>query len=519
MHQPQADTSTTSPSPTLPQGEAVWNEFLRRVHTRLEVETVGFVVVNEGRVLLGCDRVALILAERRSPRLAAVSGQSTVDRRSNVAAAWETFADAAGRSHETLVLDGSPMPGAPVVEAASARLVDVTEARQTVFVPILSPVDELATGTAASRAKATGQAADVSHPECLGWLIGERFTSPASADLLARQAEKLASVSAPALANALQYERLPLRRLGERLRRLRDRKSLSRTLLLLLATASAIAALTLIRVELKVQARGTLEPRERRHVFAPVEGVIVGLDVKHGQDVEAGRRLLVMRRPELEFELARVGGELETERRRLQSIEAARLRGAASGATTDLGDRIRLTAEEEEVRQRLAGLQLQHDELTHQRRSLDVTAPIAGRVLTWDVERQLDGRPVAKGRQLLTVGRVEGPWDLELTVDDRYAGYVRRAQSEGEPVGVEFFAASSAGETHRAVLTTIAARGETDEHSEAVVPATAAVDDGVPRELLHPGGAVTAKIHCGRTAVGYVWFIDVIHFVRTRILF
>jgi hypothetical protein len=51
------------------------------------------------------------------------------------------------------------------------------------------------------------------------------------------------------------------------------------------------------------------------------------------------------------------------------------------------------------------------------------------------------------------------------------------------------------------------------------VSATAAVDAGVPRDLLHPGAAVTAKIHCGRAAVGYVWLVDVIHFVRTRILF
>lgn len=82
MHQPEPI------SPASAEADARWNDFVRRVHARLDVEAVGFVVVNDGRVLVDCDRAALLLAERRGPRLVAASGQEVVDRRSNVAGAW-----------------------------------------------------------------------------------------------------------------------------------------------------------------------------------------------------------------------------------------------------------------------------------------------------------------------------------------------------------------------------------------------------------------------------------------------
>ena len=33
------------------------------------------------------------------------------------------------------------------------------------------------------------------------------------------------------------------------------------------------------------------------------------------------------------------------------------------------------------------------------------------------------------------------------------------------------------------------------------------------------GAGTTAKVHCGRRAIGYVWFHDLIDFVRAKILF
>ncbi|MGC3967797.1 MAG: biotin/lipoyl-binding protein [Pirellulales bacterium] len=152
----------------------------------------------------------------------------------------------------------------------------------------------------------------------------------------------------------------------------------------------------------------------------------MALDATHGQQVQAGRQLLELKRSELDFELTRVEGELLTQERRLSSLQAARLRGAHN-ENADSPELLRLTADEEEARQQVAGLKSQQAELRRQRDALKVVAPIGGEILTWDVRRTLEGRPVLKGQQLLTVGDVAGAWELDLKIVDEYAGYVRRA--------------------------------------------------------------------------------------------
>jgi hypothetical protein len=34
-----------------------------------------------------------------------------------------------------------------------------------------------------------------------------------------------------------------------------------------------------------------------------------------------------------------------------------------------------------------------------------------------------------------------------------------------------------------------------------------------------PGATVKARVHCGRAAIGYVWFHDLVNFVYSRVLF
>jgi len=42
---------------------------------------------------------------------------------------------------------------------------------------------------------------------------------------------------------------------------------------------------------------------------------------------------------------------------------------------------------------------------------------------------------------------------------------------------------------------------------------------GQIRPHLQQGAEVTGKVYCGRRAVGFVWFHDLIAFVQSRILF
>ena len=44
-------------------------------------------------------------------------------------------------------------------------------------------------------------------------------------------------------------------------------------------------------------------------------------------------------------------------------------------------------------------------------------------------------------------------------------------------------------------------------------------DDIVTYPNLRPGATVTAKVYCGRRALGYVLLDDLISFIQTRIIF
>lgn len=498
------------PSPTFEMryGDA-WSQLLRRVHAELDLEVVAATIVNDGRTLADCDRVILLMPERGGWHVVATTGQERFDRRSNVVRAWETFAVVAAPLGEPVSFDGTTFGQAPEVEAALAHLVDVTGAKQLVFVPLFSESPKL-------KEREADEGREIERPG--GWLAAERFQGVGSLDDLLRRTQLIAGISASAVAHADRYRRLPLRKLGEAIDRRLRRRRLTRTAAFGLVAALVVAALFVIPTELKIDARGTLQPANRRHVFAPAEGIVVALDAKHGQQVEAGRQLLELKRPELDFELTRVDGELLTQQRRLSSLQAARLRGART-ENADSPELLRLTADEEEARQQVAGLKSQQEELQRQRAALKVTAPIGGEILTWDVQRTLEGRPVLKGQQLLTVGDVAGAWELDLTVVDEYAGYVRAAEKTGEPVDVEFVAASSSGETHRARLSTIAGRSDVDDEGRSTVAMTAALDGDVPREVLRPGTAVTAKVACGTVSVGYAWTLELVHFFRTKIWF
>ncbi|MCE9548564.1 MAG: hypothetical protein K8T25_24065, partial [Planctomycetia bacterium] len=43
--------------------------------------------------------------------------------------------------------------------------------------------------------------------------------------------------------------------------------------------------------------------------------------------------------------------------------------------------------------------------------------------------------------------------------------------------------------------------------------------DSLDPSELRPGATVTGRIYCGRRAIGYVWFHDVIAFIRSKLLF
>jgi multidrug efflux pump subunit AcrA (membrane-fusion protein) len=269
-----------------------------------------------------------------------------------------------------------------------------------------------------------------------------------------------------------------------------------------------------IQVPLRIDVRGELLPVARQDVFAPRDAIVEELKVDHGTEVAAGETLLNLRDPDLALEIARVAGETSTAQRQLEAIRTTRTTAAGQGV--DPVERYRLSAQEEELKTRLANLAREGELLQSQRESLAVLSPLAGRVITWEVDERLAGRPVERGQVLVSVANTDGEWQLELQIPDDQMDAIRRAATNGEPVEVEYRLGSDTSQLHRATITDIAQRADivqlpTGEETRSVV-AHARPSGEIPAELreaaLRPGGSVRARIVCGEHPVGYVWLRD-----------
>lgn len=477
--------------------------FAQAVHGGLDLRHVAHAIANDGRQVLGCDRLSVAVLHGRKARLAAVSGVDAIDRRAAGVRRLEQLIAAVLATSEPLVHpeDSALLP--PQIESALEAYLDQSQARRLTVLPLSGRADEGAV---------------------VGALVVEDFSG--AADETARQQlPAVASHGATALANALEYGSVPLVNIWRGLglaRWLVRRRQLPKTLLAVAGIAAAAAALVLVPVDFTVEGRGELLPKDRREVFAPSDGVVDEVHVAQGTSVAAGGILVVMRKPQLEFERTRVMGEMQTARKRLESLKATRL-GSAAGGGTAAGEAreqyLQRTAEEEETKELLKSLEEQLDVLKRESEELTVRSPIAGQVLTWDVAQTLSSRPVRRGQLLVSIGDIAGPWELELRVADDRIGHVFAAQQEaGADLAVTFLLATDPDHQYEARIADVGMTTVTDEADGPQVLVTAHVDrEAIPR--LRPGASVVAKIRCGRRSLGYVWLHDIWDTIRTRVLF
>jgi multidrug efflux pump subunit AcrA (membrane-fusion protein) len=325
---------------------------------------------------------------------------------------------------------------------------------------------------------------------------------------------------------------LPLWRTLGRIGWLAQARQLPKTLLVLTLVAAAAIALAVIPADFDIAARGELQPKLRREVFARSDGIVDRIDVQQGQRVASGDLLAILRKPQLDFEFSRLAGEIQTAQARLSAIQASRLAtGRDSPANTP--DKInQLSADEEEVKSLLASLVQQQKILRAQRLDLELRSPLDGTVLTWNAKDLLAARPVARGQALLTVADLKGPWVLELQVPDNRIGHVLQAQQDETherdkakngnriELPVSFLLATEPGVNFAGKVTRVALSTESDKTTGATVLVTVSFDRAeIPPEQLRPGATVVAKIHCGRRSLGYVWLHELWETIQSRVLF
>ncbi len=483
--------------------QAVWNRlqaFTRSVHGSLDLTRTTRQVADEGRRLLECDRVSVMVRRGGTYRVAAISGQDRFDSRSDLVRLMNQLSEAVAASGEPLWYEGHTDNLAPQLESAAQRYLDESHSRLLAVYPLFDPSE--------------GDEPTTRRGKPLGVLMAEQIDDARPKERLAARIEPVREHAALALANSLAHDGgwfvAAVRRLGNLV-------SLPRVAVAAGAAALAAAALCLVPAEFELEGRGILQPVERREVFAGVAGVVTRVHVRHGDEVIAGdeQPLLELENPAIEERIASLEGQIAATIERSRAVQNTLL------SEKDLrpAEKDRLRGEMAQLQQTTIALNEQLRLAQQQREQLRVFSPISGMITTWDVEDRLVSRPVERGQVLLSVADPKSEWELDIRMPEDRMGHILAAQQaqNGELI-VRFILATDPGVTYQGRVKEIHRRAEVDTQAGNSVSIKVAFDKNqLPH--LRPGAGVVAKVVCGERSLGYVWLHDLWAFVQTKILF
>ena len=498
-------------------------QFLRSIHASLDVRQAGYSIVNEGRRLIGCDRVSLAVQDGGRLRVVTVSGLDTIDRRATEVRHLGNLAQAVAQTKEALWHAAGSGEAAPQIEEHLQQYIDASHARLVAVLPLMAAPPE-------SKSAADKERSQPQFKKLVGALIIEQLHDSKATDLLRSRSDLVAEHSAAALANALEHSGLflmPLWKVLGKTAALFRGRALFKTLGVLALLSGIFYVLTVIPTDFEVAAKGKLQPVERRDVFARIDGDVINVPVQHGQMVNRGDVLAELNSPDLAEEFERLLGRQKTVQEKMSSINKRLLDNNRSGASRLTPyDESRLAGELVEFRQEAENVRRELELFAVKQKQLRVLAEEPGQVVTWEVQSSLLRRPVQRGQVLMTLANPDGPWELELYVPEKRLRHILAAQEEAEAsaavgraaLDVTFMLSSHPGEEFHGRVTEIEQSAEVRGEEGNTILVRVEVDrDTLPH--LHDQTTVTAKLYCGKKSLGYTWFCDLIETVQSKVLF
>jgi multidrug efflux pump subunit AcrA (membrane-fusion protein) len=503
----------------LAEKQTLWEQletFTRTAHEKLDVRETAYTIANEGRRLIGCDRVSVAIRHGGSCRIEAVSGQDTFDKRSNVTVLLGKLASAVVKTGEEVWYSGDTSDFAPQVEEALNAYVDEAHTKSLAILPLVQPGGEveLAPDEVAPRP-----------PEVIGALIVEQMVDSRPPEGFRQRVDVVRTHSASALTNALEYEGLFLlpvwRAMGKTSRKLFGH-ALPKTLSISALVVGAVAAACLIPTDFTLEGHAKLRPTIRQHVFAKLDGEVQQVLVEHDSSVKKDDLLVVERSLDLDKESETTRGQLEQARADIESTN----RGLMDDKDLSEADRSQKISHVAQLEQQVVSLQEQMKVLDQKRELLQVRSPIDGRVVKWKVQEELQGRPVTRGQVLMEVADTSGPWELEVMMPESRMGYVSQAWTDAQKANhdlpVTFILATSPSNKLQGKVEEIHRSAEVRGEDGNTVLIRVSFDQDKLRDVVSDpkiGAGATAKITCGRRSVAFVWLHDLVDFIRAKVLF
>ena len=494
--------------------QSLWTQvekFLSTVHCSLDPQQTAYTIVNEGRRLIQCDRVSVALRHGGKYRVEAVSGTETIDRRATTVKDLGSLATAVAATGDPIWYTGSCEDMPPQIEEALQQYVDQSHSKMVAVVPLTQIVDVDESNDDPQRANVVGT------------LIVENIEDNRVDHALRQRVVVVSQHSGSALANAHEHHSLFLLPLWQVLGKatwIVRARTLPKTLAIVAAVAAVILALTLIQADFALQAEGVLQPEIRRTVWAPANGLVTEVYLTdEDRIVTKGQPMLQLQNTELESRLVELLGNLRETLDKLASVRELLINDRRLSQT----ERSRYEGEFNRLLKAEATLKTQIELWREKEEKLTVNSPIDGEVVTWKVSNRLINRTVQPGQELLTVVDPNGLWELELHMRGSRMGDVGeswlRSKKDGTDLEVTYILAS-----HPNVKLTgkvVEVHEAADVHGEdgnAVLIRVELMDEEQLPDLLH-GVDVTAKIHCGRRSIGYVWLFDLISWCQSQIGF
>ncbi len=496
----------------LARQQEIWlrlESFSQLVHSSLDLTETAFRIVNEGKSLAQCDRLSVA----RERDILAVSGVDHVERRSGQMRQLGRLCERVIDWGERLVYRGAPdetLP--PALVLALDEYLAVCGCKFLVIVPVGNKSEPFA-------------------------LVLENFDTETAPEPAIERLEILGRHASSALVNAAQFERVPLHRLWPRLGRLQRGKTALRVGALSGVAAALLAALICVPYPLKLEATGQLLPRERRWLYAPVEGRVIHFEpgVVPGGAVSERQPLAFMYDMQLEIKLVQLAHEIAA-----AQDEIAGLIAQHNAARTE-AERSALSAERKQKEFLRGRKQAELKALREQTQS-DVSrpgyfwlpAPVGGTVLSWDFRERYTNRLVKPSEPLVRIGDTRRGWEIELRIPHRHAGPILEAIGAGDDsteLDVDLLLTSLPtrsyrGKLARAQLAAEAAPDPNGDNPEPVVHAVVRITgDDIPEPLRIPvdslvsGTEVHARIRCGNRALGFALFHGVWEFLYEKVLF
>lgn len=500
--------------------QRLWNQlesFSHDIHNSLDLKETSYTVANEGKRLVGVDRLSVALKIGGRTMIESVSGQEVVEQRSNLVREMTRLAKAVIHSGEDLVYTGTTEGFPPEIRDALEIYVDESGSKAVIITLLHKPEDEKTKERAP-----------------FGCLIAEQIGDELAPTDAQARSEVVSRHASTALWNASEHSRIFLRPLlkliGSPWRFFRGR-TFAKIVAVLALITTAILVMALVPWELTIEGRGALWPEQRQILYSPHQSRVAEVLVKHGDAVKQGAPLLKLESKELEKELRQVVGELNEAENRLLFLNSQ----LAKNPPPDEANR--MEGEKREAQIQIDTSRNKQSILDEQLEQLTIKAPVDGMIVhPFDIRRELMNRPVEVGQELLQIAATKGDWVEEVDVTDDDMGPVLAAQSRLEAekaaglkpadASLQAYFVSATDPEHRyyGYVRRIAAKAETKE-GQHVVKVTVAFPPEVREDFLRrnhelrPGAEVRARIKCGKARLAYVLFRDVVQVWYETILF